>query len=55
MGARNQPLGNAAKKQNRIKSAIRTFIEHIFGSMTMSMHGKLMRKIGLKRTKAGGD
>ena len=51
-GARNHPLSDAAKELNRIKSAIRASVEHVFGSMTMSMGGKLTRKIGLERTEA---
>ena len=49
-GARNHPLSDEAKKMNRVKSAIRTCVEHIFGFMSMSMGGKLTRKIGLERT-----
>ena len=49
-GARNHPLSEEAKKMNRVKSAIRTCVEHVFGCMTMSMGGKLTRKIGLERT-----
>jgi IS5 family transposase len=51
-GSRNHPLSDAAKELNRIKSAIRACVEHVFGSMTMSMGGKLTRKIGLARNKA---
>mgnify|MGYP003335027914 FL=1 len=51
-GARNHPLSGDAKELNRIKSAIRACVEHVFGSMTMSMGGKLTRKIGLARTEA---
>ena len=51
-GAFNHPLSNATKKPNRIKSGIRTCVEHVFGSMPMSMRGKLMRKIELERIKA---
>jgi IS5 family transposase len=51
-GARNHPLSDAAKELNRIKSAIRACVEHVFGSMTMSMGGKLTRKIGLETTEA---
>ncbi len=51
-GVRNHPLGEAAKELNRIKSAIRACVEHVFGSMTMSMGGKLTRKSGLERTEA---
>ena len=46
-GVRNQPLSDAAKELNRIKSAVRACVEHVFGCMTMSMGGKLTRKIGL--------
>jgi IS5 family transposase len=48
-GARNHPLSDEAKKMNRVKSAIRACVEHVFGCMTMSMGGKLTRKIGLER------
>jgi hypothetical protein len=51
-GARNKPLSEAAKELNRIKSAIRTCIEHVFGRMTMSTGGKPTRNIGLARTEA---
>jgi IS5 family transposase len=51
-GARNDPLSEAGKVLNRIKSAIRACVEHVFGSMTMSMGGKLTIKIGLERTEA---
>ena len=32
-GARNHPLSDEAKKLNRIKSAIRACVEHVFGCM----------------------
>ena len=51
-GVRNQPLSDAAKELNRIKSAVRSCVEHVFGCMTMSMGGKLTRKIGLARVEA---
>ena len=51
-GARNHPLSDAAKELNRVKSAIRACVEHVVGAMTMSMGGKLTRKIGLERTEA---
>ncbi len=51
-GARNHPLSDAAKKLNRVKSAIRSCVEHVFGATTMSMGGKMTRKIGLERTEA---
>ena len=34
--SRNHPLRRAAKQRNRVKSAIRACIEHVFGCMTMS-------------------
>jgi hypothetical protein len=52
IGARNHPLSDAAKKLNRIKTAIRACVEHVFGCMTMSMGGKLTRKIGIERNEA---
>jgi transposase, IS5 family len=51
-GSRNHPLSGAAKERNRIKSAIRACVEHVFGCMTMSVGGKMNRKIGLERNKA---
>ena len=51
-GSRNHPLSAAAKELNRVKSAIRACVEHVFGCMTMSMGGKLTRKIGLERNEA---
>jgi IS5 family transposase len=51
-GARNHPLSDAAKELNLIKSAIRACVEHVIGSITMSMGGKLTRKIGIERTEA---
>jgi len=51
-GARNNPLSEEAKELNRVKSAIRACVEHVFGCMTMSMGGKMTRKIGLARTEA---
>ena len=51
-GTRNHPLSDAAKELNRVKSSIRACVEHVFGCMTMSMGGKLTRKIGLERNEA---
>jgi len=51
-GARNNPLSEASKELNRIKSSIRACVEYVFGCMTMSMGGKMTRKIGLARTEA---
>jgi hypothetical protein len=43
-GARNHPLSDEAKKVNRIKSAIRACLEHVFGCMTMSNWWKADKK-----------
>ena len=51
-GARNNQLSEASKEMNRIKSAIRACVEHVFGRMTMSMGRNATRKIGLARTEA---
>ena len=51
-GSRHHPLSEAAKERNSVKSAIRSCVEHVFGSMTMSMGGKLTRKIGIERAEA---
>ena len=53
-GARNHPLGDASKELYRVKSSIRACVEHVFGCMTMSMGGKLTRRIGKKGTRLGG-
>lgn len=53
-GARNNPLSEAAKELNRVKSAIRACVEHVFGAMTMSMGGKLKERLGSKKQKHGG-
>ena len=40
------------KSPNRVKSAIRACVEHVFGYMTMCMGGKLTRNIGLEKSEA---
>jgi hypothetical protein len=51
-GTLNHPLNETSKKLNRIKSIARSCVENVFGCMTMSMGGKLSRKIGLPRNEA---
>lgn len=51
-GSRNHPFSEAAKERNSVRSSIRACVEHVFGSMTNSMGGKLTRKIGLERNEA---
>ena len=50
-GYRNNPLTEEQKQHNREKSKIRCRIEHVFGFMTVSMHGLTIRSIGLERAK----
>ena len=50
-GCRNHPLTEGQKARNREKSKIRVRIEHIFGYMTMSLHGLTVRSIGIARAK----
>jgi IS5 family transposase len=45
-GYRNHPLTEEQKKSNREKSRIRARVEHVFGHMTRSMSGLLVRGIG---------
>jgi IS5 family transposase len=51
-GYRNRPLTERQKKRNRAKSRVRARIEHVFGFMTRSMGGLVVRCIGLIRAKA---
>lgn len=48
-GYRNKPLTAEQKENNRRKSKVRCRIEHIFGFMTVSMHGLTVRSIGIER------
>ena len=48
-GTRNHPLTSEQKASNKEKSKIRVRIEHIFGFMTVSMHGITLKSIGRVR------
>ena len=48
-GYRNKPLTEEQKASNREKSRTRARVEHVFGHMTNSMGGLLIRSIGLRR------
>ncbi len=48
-GYRGKPLTDEQKESNRRKSKIRCRIEHVFGFITVSMHGLTVRSIGIKR------
>jgi len=51
-GARNRPLTEVQKANNREKSRVRSRVEHIFGFMEMSMNGMYIYNIGIKRATA---
>jgi len=53
-GSRNHPLSEAARERNQIKSAIRACVEHVFGCITMSISGKKLERLGLRRTRHSG-
>jgi IS5 family transposase len=48
---RNKPLTEQQRKTNRLKSTVRARIEHVYGTMTNSFGGKIIRSIGLARAK----
>jgi IS5 family transposase len=48
-GYRDHPLTQEQKNSNREKSRIRARVEHVFGHMTQSMSGLLVRSIGKYR------
>jgi len=51
-GRRNRPLTKAQMDRNRKLSRIRSRIEHVFGFMTMSMGGMIVRCVGFARAEA---
>jgi len=51
-GYRSTPLNERQKKKNREKSKIRARVEHVFGFVENSMHGSIVRTIGILRAKA---
>ena len=48
-GKRNHPLTEEQKASNRVKSKVRSRVEHVFGHMRQSMGGFFIRKIGIER------
>jgi IS5 family transposase len=50
-GYRNHPLTEEQKNSNREKSRIRARVEHVFGHMTQSMRGLIVRSIGKCRAR----
>jgi len=51
-GYRNKPLTEEQKASNKEKSSIRVRVEHVFGFVENSMHGSIVRAIGIARAKA---
>jgi IS5 family transposase len=51
-GYRNKPLTKVQMKRNRRLSRTRSRVEHVFGYMTMSMGGMVVRCVGFARTEA---
>jgi len=51
-GYRNKPLTESQIASNKEKSSIRVRVEHIFGFVENSMHGSIVRTIGITRAKA---
>ena len=47
----NRPISEEQKAENKRKSRIRARIEHVFGYMTGSLHGIIVRSIGIARAK----
>jgi len=50
-GYRKKPLTEEQKESNRIKSKDRARVEHVFGHMTNSYGGIIVRSIGIERAK----
>jgi IS5 family transposase len=48
-GYRNKPLTEEQKAFNRVKSSVRSRVEHVFGAMKMRMGNEILRTIGLER------
>jgi len=48
-GKKNAPLTPEQKESNRIKSKVRSRVEHVFGYMTRFMGGIYIRTIGIER------
>jgi len=48
-GYRNKPLTDEQKANNKAKSKIRARVEHVFGFMEQSMHGLVLKSVGIAR------
>jgi IS5 family transposase len=46
---RNKPLSDKEKEENKVKTKIRSRVEHVFGHMKQSMNGLFIRCKGLAR------
>jgi len=50
-GYRNRPLTDDQKKSNALKSKTRARVEHVYAFMEQSMHGLMIRCVGMDRAK----
>ena len=50
-GYRNRPLTDDQKKTNALKSKPRARVEHVYAFMEQSMHGLMIRCVGIDRAK----
>ncbi len=50
-GYRNKPLTEEQKSMNSKRSSVRVRVEHVFGFMTNSMNGMMIRCIGIARAR----
>jgi IS5 family transposase len=48
-GYRNNPLTEEQKEFNRVKSSVRSRVEHVFGAMKVRCRDEVLRSIGLER------
>lgn len=51
-GYRGHPMTDAQKESNRVKSRVRSRVEHVFGFMEQTMYGLVFRGVGMARAKA---
>jgi transposase, IS5 family len=50
--ARSHPLSKTEEEANRKKSQVRAHVEHVFGAQQTSPGGRIVRTIGIVRTRA---
>jgi IS5 family transposase len=50
-GYRNKPLTEEQKRMNKMKSSVRSRVEHVFGAQKMRMGNEILRSIGFGRAR----